>query len=209
MRPFRRDGMHACMHVGRQWESEATAETALTFKAERRRWLVLCSSESEEGTRARADREPRKREAWMDEWIDHETRGAEGRTQKMPEFFILGEKPREREKFGLAGRGQAKPFNLGWISDFIRSRTRPEGEAHPCQSKSFLAEFYRIIKQSTADKLNMYLLIHAWKCLSRFMVITNLCRMPLTCRTCVSILRETFRYRGRTCFVPLDMYDVT
>ena len=53
MRPFRRDGMHACMHLGRQWEREATAETALTFKAERATTLVLCSSESEEGTRAR------------------------------------------------------------------------------------------------------------------------------------------------------------
>ena len=55
MRPFRRDGMHACMHLGRQWEREATAETALTFKAEQATTLVLCSSESEEGTRARGE----------------------------------------------------------------------------------------------------------------------------------------------------------
>ena len=62
-------------------------------------------------------------------WIDHETRGegAEGRTQKMPEFFILGEKPREREKFGLTGRGQAKPFNLGWIYGFSRSHSFVRG----------------------------------------------------------------------------------
>ena len=124
--------MPACIWDDNGRADEATAETALTFKAERRSTLVLCSSESEEGTRARADREPRKREAWMDEWILDRSRDEEGGRKaehKRCQGSLFWEKSRKKEieKFGLAGRGQAKPFNLGWICGFSRSHSFVRG----------------------------------------------------------------------------------
>ena len=88
---------------------------SLSRPSDDRRWSYVAVNRKK--GHARADREPRKREAWMDEWILDRSRdegGAEGRTQKMPEFFILGEKPREREEVwsGWEGAGQALQFGL-------------------------------------------------------------------------------------------------
>ena len=101
--------MPACIWDDNGRADEATAETALTFKAERATTLVLCSSESEEGTRARADREPRKREAWMDEWILDRSRDEGGGRQNTKDARVLysGRKAaREREVWsGWEGPG--------------------------------------------------------------------------------------------------------
>ena len=81
----------------------------------------------------------------MDEWILDRSRdegGAEGRTQKMPEFFILGEKPRERERErSLVWLGGARLSPSIWVGSAALAgdiRTY-EGDAHPCQSKFFFS----------------------------------------------------------------------
>ena len=91
----------------------------------------------------------------MDEWILDRSRDEGGGRQNTKDARVLysGRKA-ARERRSLVWLGGARLSPSIWVgSAAVAGAVRSyEGDAHPCQSKSFLAEFYLIIKQSTADK---------------------------------------------------------
>ena len=91
----------------------------------------------------------------MDEWILDRSRdeGGGGRQNTKDARVLYSGRKAARER-SLVWLGGARLIPSIWVGSAalagaIRSY---EGDAHPCQSKSFLAEFSLIIKQSTADK---------------------------------------------------------